>query len=233
MFRFANFIAKSELVPKPLRGRPYDVLLVLLRGKDLGLRPLQSIGSIHCIDGKTELSSQLTVALIRRSGLCEYWKLVESTDEICTYETLRRGDPSPTLFSYTIKDAMTQGMLNKDNWKRMPRTMLRRRCQSELGREIYPEITLGLYDDGELQEMRDQFTENTAWREAAQNNGVVDFEHGQVIPSSVRVLPAGKPKDPLAERLAQRAEVREKVPVTVDAAAPVDDFPWMPDKETP
>jgi len=34
--------------------------------------------------------------------------------------------------------------------------MLRRRCQSMLAREVYPDIVMGLYDHGELSEMRER-----------------------------------------------------------------------------
>lgn len=41
-----------------------------------------------------------------------------------------------------------------NQWRKQPRTMLRRRSQSMLAREVYPDITMGLYDHDELAEMR-------------------------------------------------------------------------------
>lgn len=215
MFRYARFLAMSELVPKALRGKPYDVLLVLLKAHDIGLRPIQAVGSVHVVDGKAELSAQLMVALVRKSGLCEYWQLIESTAEGCTYETLRKGDPAPVRMTYTIQDATTAGLAGKDNWRRMPKIMLRRRCQSELAREVYPEIVLGMYDEGELTEMRDGYDAPDApWRGkvapiAIEVGGVVDVGSGPMVAK----IPSGK-RDPMRERLAERKIEREKAPVT-------------------
>lgn len=232
MFRFANFLAKSELVPKALRNRPYDVLLVLLKGRDLGIKPMQSIGCIDIIEGKCQLSAQLIVALIRRSGLCEYWKLIECTEQACTYETLRKGDPQPTRMTFTIQMAERRGLTRKDNWQKQPDTMLRRRCQTMIGSEVYPEITLGLYDEDELTEMRDVLDSDSGWRDTAMHNGVIDLVTGDTLPPAVHklALPPGRKRDPLADRLAERRAEREEIAVPANAtkpATPEDDLPWM------
>lgn len=228
MFRFANFLAKSELVPKPLRNRPYDVLLVLLKGRDLGLKPMQAVGSIDIVEGKCQLSAQLIVALIRKSGLCEYWKLIEVSEQACTYETLRKGDPGPTRMTYTIQMAERRGLARKDNWQKQPDTMLRRRCQSMLGSEVYPEVTLGLYDEDELNEMRESFDNDSGWRDTAMTNGVIDLSTGDALPPAVHklALPPGRKRDPMLERLAERKAEREEI-VIARPATRDDDLPWM------
>ena len=164
MFRYAGFLARANIVPKALIGKPSDILVVLLKGQDLGLTPMQSIAGINVIDGKAEVGALMMVALILKSGMCDLWKLVESTSTKAVFKTKRRGDDDTTTFEYTIEEAAQMGLLDKgrtqwakDNnqWKRQPRTMLRRRCQSMLAREVYPDICAGLYDHDELAEMRE------------------------------------------------------------------------------
>ena len=90
------------------------------------------------------------VALVLKSGLAQYFRLVESTDTSCTYETHRKGNPEPTSHTYTIEDAKLAGLLRNDNWLKIPKPMLRARCSSELGRIDYPDILAGLYTPDEL-----------------------------------------------------------------------------------
>lgn len=156
MFRYASFLAGSDLVPRSLKSRPHDVLLVLLKGHDLGLKPMQALGSLHVVEGKVELAAQLMVALIRKSGLCEKWRLVHSDAMRATYVTRRKGDDEDVEMTYSVEDARAMGLLERSpNWRKMPALMLRRRCQSTLAREVYPDVVYGMYDEGELQETRE------------------------------------------------------------------------------
>lgn len=164
MFRLAGFLSNSDLIPYALRRKPNDILVVLLKGQDLGLTPMQSMSGINVIEGRAEVGALMMVSMIMRSGLCEFFTLVESTDTFATYETKRRGNPKPTTFTYTVEEAKAAGLLDKGKderarerspWRTQRRTMLRRRCQSMLAREVFPDICAGLYDHDELQEMRD------------------------------------------------------------------------------
>lgn len=227
MFRFARFLASSELVPKALQNKPYNVLHVLLKGHELGLTPMQATAALHIIDGKVELSAQLIVSLIRKSGLCDYWMLIESTADIATYETLRKGDPAPIRMSYTRQEAIDAGLAGKDNWRRMMPIMLRRRCQTTIGREVYPEITLGLYDEGELQEMRDGFNTDPSWMTAKASP---TSEPGATEPREAVALPIQPtgPRDPLRERLETRRNLGAHRPPITTAKEPEPDWEGFP-----
>jgi hypothetical protein len=101
---------------------------VLLKGHELGFSPMASAGSIYIIKGKVSLSADATVALCKRSPACLYLRLVESTEEVATYETQRHGDPSPTSLSYTIAQAKTAGLTGSQTWRGHAPAMLRARC---------------------------------------------------------------------------------------------------------
>ena len=77
---------------------------------------------------------------------------MESTDQIATYETKRRGNPTPTRMSFTMADANRAGLTGRGPWKQYPGAMLRARCASGLVRAEYPDVAIGLYDQDELQE---------------------------------------------------------------------------------
>lgn len=203
-------LATSSLIPSSLQGRPGDVMVIVLTGQELGLSPMQSIRSINVIDGKPVLDAALIVALVKRSSACEEFRLVESTNERATYETRRRGESKATPMTYTIADAKAAGLTNKQNWIKHPAAMLRARCSSALGRAVYPDVVLNIYDQDEGEEMRRRapFREPDAIdvaEEVAQvaAHRVVDFPIDEAAP------PEPTPEEDAAA--AAKAEVAEDI----------------------
>lgn len=148
--RMSKTLSASQLLPDALRQKPADVLATVLAGAELGLAPMQAIRGIVIIKGKPTLAADTMGALVkRRSDVCEYLVLKESSSEKATYETKRKGDPAPTSMAFTIQDAQRAG-LNGDNWRKYPQAMLRARCLSAICRAVYPDLCLGLYDPDEL-----------------------------------------------------------------------------------
>ena len=141
-------------------GTPQAVLSTLLLGRELGLPAMAALRGVHVIEGKHSLSADLMVALVLRSGMAEYFRLVETTDLVCTYETRRKGTNNPQQLSYTIEQAEQAGLLyvrpgkQPGNWHKMPRQMLRARCKSELARLEYPDLLAGLYTPEELRDAK-------------------------------------------------------------------------------
>ena len=139
-------------------GSQQAVLSTMLLGRELGMPAMASLRSVHVIKGRHCLSADIMVALVLKSGLAEYFQLVESTDKICTFETKRKGALKATTLSYTIEDAEKAGLLfvrpGKDPgpWHTIPRPMLRARGKSELARLEYPDILAGLYTPEELRD---------------------------------------------------------------------------------
>jgi hypothetical protein len=131
---------------------PDAAAVVMLTGASLGLPPIAAMRGIHVVSGKPVLSSDLLVAVVRRSGLCDVWEPVEVTNAACTIRTHRRGDPSPVTHTWTIDDAKRAGLAGKGNWNTYPRAMLRARCSAELARMVYPDVLFGVYVEGELGE---------------------------------------------------------------------------------
>lgn len=150
----AKDLSGSRLLPTPLQGKPSDVLAIVLAGKELGLGPMQSVRGLEVIQGKIAMTSGLIGALILSSPHCEYLIPVESTDAVATYETKRKGAPQPVRMSFTMENAKTAGLSGKDNYKKNPAAMLLARCISKIGRAVYPDKCLGVYDrdSGELDE---------------------------------------------------------------------------------
>ena len=95
-------------------GLAQAVLSTILLGRELGMPAMASLRSVHLIKGKHCLSADLMVALVLRSGKADYFRMIESTEALSTFETQRKGDPEPTSITYTIEQA-TQADLVKPN----------------------------------------------------------------------------------------------------------------------
>lgn len=146
----AKHLAPSVAVPAELRGKPADVMAIVMRGAELGLPPMTALASMHAIKGRVTLSADGMSALVQRNReVCQWLRLVESTGDAATYETQRAGHPSPVRLSFTRAQAKAAG-LGGDNWSRYPDAMLRARCLSAICRAVYPDLVLGLYDPDEL-----------------------------------------------------------------------------------
>ena len=132
----------------------------MLLGRELGMPAMAALRSVHVIEGKHSLSADLMVALVLKSGLAEYFQLLESTDLECTFTTKRKGNLHQQVLSYTLEQAKQAGLLQPtrsgkpNNWTKIPRQMLRARAKSELARLEYPDLLAGLYTPEELRDAK-------------------------------------------------------------------------------
>ncbi len=149
-YKLAGALAASGLLGRD-KARQEACFAIILAGRELGLTAMASLRSIHVIEGKTVLSADLIVALVRRSPDCEFLRILDWTAERCTMEGKRRGDP-PVKLTWTMDDARAAKLADKDNWRKYGRAMLRSRCGTEIARALWPEIAMGLYDADEIQE---------------------------------------------------------------------------------
>lgn len=162
LMRFAEMIAPSSLVPEAFRGKPADVLVAMMRGKELGFSYMQSLYAFYVIKGKAGLYADAIVALALQHPKCKFFMLVDSTDTVSTYRTLREGMPEPVTFSYTIEMARTAQLTSNPTYRTHPASMLRARASAALGRACYPDKLLGIYVDDEIDEIAKNIREKAA-----------------------------------------------------------------------
>jgi hypothetical protein len=150
----ADRLSQSGLIPAALQKHPADVLVVIMTGHEYGLSPMQAMRGMYVQNGRAVFYADHMVALVRRSGLCETFHVVESNERRAVYETKRRGEPVLRL-EWTLEMAKRAGLSNKDNWKGYPAAMLRARCKADLCRAAYEDVIQGIVtreevDDGVL-----------------------------------------------------------------------------------
>lgn len=145
LVRFAETIAGTSFAPS---SKAAEIVAMIANGRELGLTAMQSLKAFHNIQGKPSMSADGMVAVIRASGLCEKWSVVETTAARCTITTKRRGEDEVSK-TWTAEDAK-RAELNTPMWRKYPAQMLRHRCASDLARQEYSDVLLGVYTPDEL-----------------------------------------------------------------------------------
>jgi len=147
-YRLAKNLAMSMIIPADLRGKPADVLVIVLYGQELGLAPMQAINTIDVVKGRPSLRANLWVALARKAG--HKVRVIEETADSCTVRVIRHDDPEPHIVKYTLEDAKIAGLLSNDNYRKNPKAMLYARAASTCCRRACPEVAMGFVDEYEM-----------------------------------------------------------------------------------
>lgn len=147
---YAKALAPSDLLPRQYRDKPANVLIAVEYGEALGLSPMAAIQGVHIIEGRPSASADMIAALIRKAG---HTVRVTGDAKSATCQIIRKDDPDFVYeTTWTIQDAQAAGLLGKDNWKKHPRQMLKRRAVSECGHDACSDVLAGLVDTDEAEE---------------------------------------------------------------------------------
>lgn len=139
----------------------------ILAGRELGLKPIESMTGINIIKGKVSLSAVVMASVLKRTPGYDY-KVLEHNEKGCKIEFTRNGQ-SLGVSKFDEDDARQAGLLSGDNYKKYPRNMYFARTMSNGIRWFCPEVLGGpAYTPGELEAGADS--------EGEGNNGVIDVE---------------------------------------------------------
>jgi hypothetical protein len=75
----ARMISMSDLAPKELRGKPYNCLMVLWKGRALGIDEATAVEDIYVIEGKTSVAPRLQAGLVQSRRLGDVLPHPENT----------------------------------------------------------------------------------------------------------------------------------------------------------
>lgn len=152
----ARMFLHAGCLPNAIK-KPEEAMVVMLKGRELGIPPMAALSSIFLIKGTPALSAQLMLALCRRDLPGFRHRIVETTDKIARVWVKRPGE-EPAEYSFTISEAEAAGLLyvkpgnQPGNWQKYPKRMLLWRAISFACRTECPEIILGCYTPEEAME---------------------------------------------------------------------------------
>ena len=72
-FALAGYLANSKAIPVFYRQKPETILTVILAGLEIGLTPIRSLNNLTNISGNLGMKADLQLALVRRSGLLDFY----------------------------------------------------------------------------------------------------------------------------------------------------------------
>jgi hypothetical protein len=138
-----DYLAKSDIVPDSLAGRPANIFLVIQMGLELGVPWVRALQTIYSPGrGQTGIMGTLLVRNIRLAGHRIKW---EETEDGCTCLIWRKGegDVDPYTATFTRQDAQDAKLTGKENYVRYFKRMARWRSTSECASFACPEVILG------------------------------------------------------------------------------------------
>lgn len=151
--KYADVIAKSDIVPSDYRNKPGNVLVAIQMGLELGLPPLQALQNIAVINGRPAVWGDSLIAIARAHPACEYIK--ETFDEktmTATCKVKRRNQPEEVR-TFSRADAETAGLWGKNTWKQYPKRMLQMRARSFAVRDVFSDALRGIAMVEEVQDI--------------------------------------------------------------------------------
>lgn len=184
----AKILVTTGFLPEAIKT-PQQAVAIMMKGRELGIAPMQALGNIAVIKGKPVANAELMLALIFRDHGDKAVEFVETSPQRCTIKYKRRNSSEAHTYSYTMEDAQKAGVLGNQTWQKYPAAMLRARCVSAVAKMAFPDSTMGLYTPEELGATEDQESgEITAGY--TETSAPYDHATGEIIDPPHPVAPA-------------------------------------------
>ena len=143
-------IAKSAAASKMFSAKAEEqIFMLMLLAQSENISPVKALMAYDIIQGQPALKASEALARFMDCGGKIKW--IKSDSESAKAEFTH---PSSGTFEYeyTVQDATDAGLINKDNWKKNLKAMLRARCTSAGIRMSYPRCLNNMYLTDEVQD---------------------------------------------------------------------------------
>ena len=139
---YAVDLAKSDMLPAHLKGKPANILWTMEMADALGLTLAQAVNGVAVIGNKPSLLSETMRALVLTAG--HFFRVDEQTADSCTVSVARKEWPDDVQrFKYTMEDAKRAGLSGNANYQKNPGSMLLARATSRACKAVFPDVIQG------------------------------------------------------------------------------------------
>lgn len=149
MLDMADAMLRTGLLPSTIKT-PQAAVVLILKGGELGIPPMQALSQIVVVNGKPSLQSELMAALIYRDHGDDALMFDETSAERCVVSYKRRAWKERRTFAFSLEDAKRAELLTNATWKKYPAAMLRARCISAVARMAFADSIGGMHTPEEL-----------------------------------------------------------------------------------
>lgn len=158
--KVCDYLSKSSLVPTAYRGKPQDILVCISWGREVGLKPLQSLTSIAVINGTPGIFGPATLALVESHPEFEFilednegfayardkvkgWEHLKDVDpETISVCVIKRKRKPETVRSFSVEDVKTAKLGNVHN--SYPKLMRKYRARGIALKDSFPGALKGM-----------------------------------------------------------------------------------------
>jgi len=211
VWRLAELSAASGLAPKDM-STPEKCAVVILHGLEVGLPPMQALQRICVINGRPAIWGDAVLGLVRASRLLESIKEViegEGDNMIARCIVKRVGDAEAVERTFSAADAKAAGLLGKPGpWQQYKKRMMQMRARSFCLRDVFPDVTGGMYLAEEVEDMRD-----------VTPAAAIEPPEPNAEPAKIEASPQATPAAEATNRVtADEIEAADKIVAATDAA---------------
>ena len=154
--RLAETLARSTMVPRAYQGKPEDILVATIWGKEIGLATLQALQNIAVINGKPSIYGDALMALVQASPVCEdveeFFEGEGTPNPVAVCVAKRKGR-KPVTARFSVEDAKRAGLWGKQGpWSAYPKRMMQMRARGFALRDAFPDVLKGMITVEEAQD---------------------------------------------------------------------------------
>ena len=154
--KLAKGIATSSFCPKQYQNKPGDILVAMQMGAEVGLKPMQALQGIACINGTPTIWGDAMVALCRShddfESIEEFIDKKDKNNLEAVCKVKRKGEPM-CVRTFSQDDARTAGLFSKGGpWKSYPKRMLQMRARGFALRDTFADALKGLKSAEEVRD---------------------------------------------------------------------------------
>jgi len=156
-WKFANIIAKSDIIPVHYRNKPENIFIAMQSAYRMNMDPMMVMQNTYMIGGKLGMNSAFAISLANNCGLFESgikYRLEGDMQElrVTAYANLKNNGEEIS-FTIGMKEAMAEGWTKNPKYRSLPELMLRYRAATLLIRTHVPEALNGMHTVEELQDV--------------------------------------------------------------------------------
>lgn len=143
-------MAKSAAASKLFSAKAEEqVFTLMLVAQAENIHPMKALMAYDIINGQPALKASEALARYMDAGGKIKWI---KSDETSAKAEFTHPSSGSFEYEYTVKDATDAGLINKDNWKKNLKAMLRARCTSAGIRMSYPRCLNNMYTADEARD---------------------------------------------------------------------------------
>lgn len=148
----ADIMAKADLMPAHLKGKPGDCLLIVMQAQRWGMDAMPVAQCTSVVHGKLCYEGKLVAAALYAMGAIEGRLRYEFTGSGNSRGITVIGRPRGAGVDQTVEGTVENWKTGNEQWKKQPDDMLVYRGTRQWARRYAPEALLGVYTPDELED---------------------------------------------------------------------------------